>query len=277
MLLLKILLFTVFIQSCICGLYYTTIISNEVYMYNFTSRKEQVIASNQLALAKITNNNQRVFWVSGKNILYCTKGIWLDTTIFAKTAITIMKRISSIHASDTNLYWSIGNTIYTKPITEGSSISIFYASSNLTTVITSMVYVSYYDVLMFVNGSTSLYLVDISSTDIQILDYANTIRECGIIYDIHIIGGLVFMVTNGESRGYGCIFKGSIQDLENLNRVQQTGIGRFDLMDIAINSTALLSLHHNTNCLTTIFYDVTKYCVPELLGYLGGASFDVDT
>jgi len=273
---LRILLLTVLIQSCFCGLYYTTVLSNEVYYYNFTSLNATVIAPNQPALAKIANNNQKVFWVSAKNIMFCTKNIWLDTSIFAKTETTINKHISAMYASSSYLYWSIGNIIYSKLIT-GTTVNTLYTSPNTTTIISSVTYSSSFDNLIFANSSTFLYLIDISTLDFIAIDYSSILQSCGVIYDIRVLGGAIFIVTNGEKRGYGCIFKGSIQDLENLKLVQQTGLSRFDLIDIPINSTSTLSLHRNANCLTQLFYDNSRFCVPESLGYLGGASFDIDT
>jgi len=202
-----------------------------------------------------------------------TKGFWSDVFIFAKTDTTFDRHISGIHASKTALYWSIGNKIYSQEIT-GLTPTIFYESPNTSTTITSMVYITDYSILCFVNGSTSLHIIDGITKDYSDLDFSDILKpDCGGIFDIRILGGSFFMITYGGS--YGCVFKGSVQDISNLNLIQKTGVSNLNILDIAVNTTIILSLHHNTNCLTSLFYDYPKFCIPDSLGYFGGASFDV--
>jgi len=273
----KILFFLSLLGFCFCDLYYTAVTSGEVYFFNFTTNTAKVVAKNQGSLSKITNGRYHLFWISGKNIMRNSKGYWFDVMIFAKTNITLDKHISAMHSNKNTLYWSIGNTIYTEDIFSATP-SIFYVSPNMNTTITSIVFIYDFNVLLFANSSNSLFLVDSETKEVQAIDYSDLLNDCGAIYDIRILGGTFFMITNGQNMdnsGYGCVFKGSIQDIRNPKLYQKSGLSNFDLLDIAINATSILSLHHNTNCLTSLFMDNPKFCIPDSLGYFGGASFDV--
>jgi len=276
----KILLFLSFFGMSICDLYFTTITSGEVYFFNFTTNTGKVVAKNQGALSKITNGRYNLFWISGKNIMRNTKGYWNDVFLFSKIDITFDKHISAMHVNKNTLYWSIGNKIYSQDVF-GTTASIYYTSPDTNTVITSIVVIYDFEILLFANTSNSLFLIDTGTKKIQAIDYTDTLTQddCGLIYDIRTLGGTFVMITNGQSTdnsgGYGCIFKGSVQDIRNLKIYQKSGVSKFDLLDIAINTTSILSLHPNTNCLTSIFMDYPKFCVPDSLGYFGGVSFDI--
>jgi len=271
---LKLAIFSIFIGFCLCDIYYTTPTSNEIYWYNFTTHIAKSVAKSQASLSKITNNRYNLFWISGKNIMKNTKGYWLDVVVFAKTDITFDKYISAMYASKNALYWSIGNKIYTLDIF-GTTPTIFYQSSNPNAVILSIVFIEEFNILLFANSTTFLYLFDLSDNTTSTIDYSNSLKpDCGVIYDIKIVGGSFFMVTYGQSSGYGCVFKGVVQDIMNLNLYQKSGVSKFNLLDIAINATSILSLHPNTNCLTSLFMDYPKFCIPDSLGYFGGVTID---
>jgi hypothetical protein len=273
---LKILFLLTLFGISICDLFYTTITSGEVYLFNFSNNTAKLVVKNQGALSKITNSKNYLYWISGKNIMKNTKGYWLDVVVFAKTDITLNKHISAMYAIKNTLYWSIGNKIYTLDIFD-TAPKIFYESSNTSTTITSLSYLSDYDMLIFANITNYISLIDVSTKEVQLLDYSDSLNpnNCGNIYEIRTVGGAFFMITYGPSSGYGCIFKGSVQDIRNLNLYQKSGASEFNLLDIAINASSILSLHHNSNCLTSLFMDYPKFCIPDSLGYFGGASFDV--
>jgi len=276
---LKLAIFSIFIGFCFCDLYYTTPTSNEIYWYNFTNNTAKSVVKDQASLSKITNGKYHLFWISGKNIMRNTKGYWFDVMIFAKTETTLDRHISAMLFNKNTLYWTIGNKIYAQDIFE-SIPKIFYESSNTSTTITSLAYLSDYDMLIFANITNYITLIDVTTKEVQLVDYSDTLDpDCSNIYDIRTVGGTFFMITYGprtrNSGGYGCVLKGSIQDIRNLKLYQKSGASDFNLLDIAINATSILSLHHNSNCLTSIFMDNPRFCIPDSLGYFGGASFDV--
>jgi len=217
------------------------------------------------------------FGFLGKISWEIQKDIGMMFFLFSKTDITFDKHISAMFANKNALFWSIGNKIYVQEFVETSS-KIFYESSN--PIITSIAFLSDYDMLVFASNTTYITIVEVITKESQNVDYSDTLTtDCGFIYDIKTIGGTFFMITNGQSTdnsgGYGCIFKGSVQDIRNLKIDQKSGVSKFDLLDIAINTTSILSLHPNTNCLTSLFMDYPKFCVPDSLGYFGGVSFDI--
>jgi len=272
---LKLAIFSIFIGFCFCDLYYTTPTSNEIYWYNFTNNTAKSVVKDQASLSKITNGKYHLFWISGKNIMRNTKGYWFDVMIFAKTETTFDKHISTMFASINTLYWSIGNKIYAQDILTGTPASIFYVSPNSNAVILSIAFLEDFKILLFANSTAFLYLFDLNDNTTSTIDYSNSLKpDCGVIYDIKTVGGSIFMVTYGQGSGYGCVFKGSIQDIRNPKLYQKSGASKFDLLDIAINATSILSLHHNTNCLTSLFMDNPKFCIPDSLGYFGGVTID---
>jgi len=272
---LKLAIFSIFIGFCLCDIYYTTPTSNEIYWYNFTNNTAKSVVKNQASLSKITNGRYNLFWISGKNIMRNSKGYWLDVILFAKTEVTFDKHISTMFASKNTLYWSIGNKIYSQDIIGSAPTSIFYVSPNSNAVILSIAFLEEFNILLFANSTTFLYLFDLNDNTTSTIDYSNSLKpDCGVIYDIKTVGGSFFMVTYGQSSGYGCVFKGVIQDIRNLNLYQKSGVSKFDLLDITINATSILSLHRNTNCLTSLFMDYPKFCIPDSLGYFGGVTID---
>jgi len=244
------------------NIYYTSPFTRDIISYNFSTSERIVVAPNQPAISNITNNSNKLFWVSYNKLMTSTKGTWTDITVFATLSLSFGTNVAGLFATETYVYWTIKNKIYSKKISGGDPIVL--VESNNPNTITSVGAFDLYNIILFVNGTSSLYVLELDTKQLHVVDYSSKFTEK---LSSILIYGDAFTLIGTSNFGYS-YYLFVIQDVYSIR-----GSGFINGRNIyfANNGTDISYYGIDSNCAYSL--KSLNYCDKSIPTF-GGAAFD---